>query len=46
MKDKYNILRVIMIAAMYLVVTVITKQFAFLDIQIRLTEALCILPVC
>ena len=45
MKDKYNILRVIMIAAMYLVVTVITKQFAFLDIQIRLTEALCILPV-
>jgi len=45
LKDKYDILRVIMIAAMYTVVTVITAQFAFQDIQLRLTEALCILPV-
>ena len=34
-----------MIAAMYSVVTVITAQFSFLDIQLRLTEALCILPI-
>ena len=45
MNDKFNILRAIMIAAMYIVVTVITAQFAFLDVQLRLTEALCILPV-
>ena len=45
LKDKFNILRVIMIAAMYIVVTVITAQFSFLDVQLRVTEALCILPV-
>ena len=44
MKDKYNILRFIMIAAMYIVVTVITSQFAFRDVQVRISEALCILP--
>ena len=45
MRDKYNFLRMIMIAVMYLVVTYFTKQFSFLDIQLRLPEALCILPV-
>ena len=45
LKDKFNILRVVMIAAMYIVVTVITAQFSFLDVQLRVTEALCILPV-
>ena len=45
MRDKSNILRAIMIAGMYLVVTVITAQFSFLDIQLRITEALCILPM-
>ena len=45
LKDKFNILRVVMIAAMYMVVTVITAQFSFLDVQLRVTEALCILPV-
>ena len=45
MKDKKNILRVVMIAAMYLIVTVITAQFSFRDVQLRVTESLCILPV-
>ena len=45
MKDKYNILRVIMIAAMYLVVTNLTSFMSFHDIQLRLMEALCILAV-
>ena len=45
LKDKFNILCVVMIAAMYMVVTVITAQFSFLDVQLRVTEALCILPV-
>ena len=45
LRDKSNILRAIMIAGMYLVVTVITAQFSFLDIQLRITEALCILPM-
>lgn len=45
MKDKYNILRAFLIAAMYLVVTIITAQFSFQDFQLRLTEALCILPI-
>lgn len=45
LQDKFNILRVVMIAAMYIVVTVITAQFSFLDVQLRITESLCILPV-
>ena len=45
LKDKFSILRFIMISVMYIVVTVITAQFSFLDVQLRATEALCILPV-
>ena len=45
LNDKFNILRAVMIAAMYMVVTDITAQFAFLDVQLRITEALCILPI-
>ena len=45
MKDKFNILRIIMITVMYLVVTVITAPLSFHDVQFRVAEALCILPM-
>lgn len=46
MKDyKKIILHVLLITAMYIVVTVVTASFAFRDIQLRISEALCILPM-
>ena len=42
---KTPIFHALIIAAMYVAVTVITSSFAFRDLQVRLSEALCILPV-
>lgn len=45
MRGKKDIVHVIVIAAIYIVVTVVTAPFAFRDVQLRIAEALCILPV-
>lgn len=44
MKDnKY--FHLFLIVAIYLIVTVLTAQISFRDVQLRLAESLCILPM-
>ena len=45
MSKKTKILHIVIIAAMYIVITVITAGISFRNNQVRISEALCILPV-
>ena len=43
--NRRNVLQSAVIAAMYIVITLITSGIAFRDVQVRLSEALCVLPI-